>query len=243
METWQTAAAYEAIAQEYYNPDHHPTCANFRAASARVLGPWFRRFCTSNARILEVGAGKSLLLEYLNEKCLTVDHRLLTDSSPRMLGYSRDSSARADCLVVARADRLPVPDHDLTLIVASLGDPYNTSLFWREACRVLQPGGRVLFTTPSHEWATAFRSDTDPNVAEFDLADGQKVHVPSLIPDVDEQIDLIRSAGLRTLAIAEVMLEEIDQGKMSRKLTLPELQGAPIVRGYQARAPELHPAF
>ena len=188
---------------------------------APALVPWFRRFCTSNARILEVGAGKSLLLEYLNSKSGKVEHLLLADTSPTMLGYSRALAARPDLLVVANADRLPMPDHDLTLIVASLGDPYNTSSFWREVCRVLQPGGRVLFTTPSHEWATAFRSNVDPNVAEFELADGRKVHVPSLILDVDEQIDLMRSAGLRTLAIAEVLLEEIDQGQISRKLARP----------------------
>ena len=59
--------------------------------------------------------------------------------------------------------------------------------------------------------------------------------VPSLILQVDEQIDLMRSAGLRMLAIQEVLLEDIADGQISNKLVLPEIQCDPILRGYLAR--------
>jgi ubiquinone/menaquinone biosynthesis C-methylase UbiE len=231
------AASYQAVAPEYYDLDRHPTCANFRDASVQGLRPWLRRYCTSDARILEVGAGKSVLLEYLNETGVRLSRLLVTDASPAMLNYSRDLGTNQHQLVVASADQLPALDNDLTAVVASLGDPYNEFGFWREAWRVLRPNGRVLFTTPTHEWATAYRKGGNQNVAEFELTDGRKINAPSLILEVDEQLDLMRSAGFRTLAIQEVALDDIDRGRISYKLTLAELKCAPIVRAYLAQKP------
>ncbi|SRR5579883_826715 len=234
LEAAVVAEAYQTIASEYYDPDRHPTCANFRDASVRGLRPWLRRYCTSDARIVEVGAGKSILLEYLKESGLRLSQLLVTDSSCSMLNYSQDLATDQDQLIVASADHLPALDNSVTAIVASLGDPYNDINFWREAHRILCPNGRVLFTTPSHEWATNFRKDGDPNAAEFKLANGQRIYAPSLILEVDQQIDLMRSAGFQTLAIQEIWLDDIDKGRISPKLTLSELKFAPIVRAYLA---------
>jgi hypothetical protein len=121
------------------------------------------------------------------------------------------------------------------LLVASLGDPYNRRDFWQEAFRVLQPSGKVLFTTPSHEWAGAFRKDAHNDLAEFELASGQKVCAPSMILEVDEQLDLMQSAGFRTLAVHEVLRNDLRHTPISPKLMLPELDLAPIVRAYLAR--------
>ena len=230
-------AAYHAIALEYYDVDRHPTCANFRDASVRALRPWLRRCCTSDARLVEVGAGQSVLLQYLNGERRRLSRVLVTDASPIMLNYSRPAGAEPYQLAVAEADHLPAADGEFTALVASLGDPYNESGFWREAYRVLCPNGRVLFTTPSHEWARAFRKPDDEKVAVFDLADGRQVRAPSLILEVDDQLDLMRSHGFRTLAVQEIALADIDGGRISQKLTLPGLESVPIVRGYLARKP------
>jgi hypothetical protein len=90
----------------------------------------------------------------------------------------------------------------------------------------------VLFTTPSHEWAAAFRRDSDPTAAEFEIADGSRVQAPSLVYEVDDQLDLTRAAGFRTLAVRQVALDELDVPRLSDKLTLRELCAAPILRGY-----------
>ena len=160
-------SSYQDVAAEYYDVHRHPTCANFRQASARLLIPWLDRHCTLDARIAEVGAGMSLVLEYLANHPRVVSRILISDGSWTMLSYSRTLPTSHANLVVAAADRLPLRDSNLTVLVASLGDPFNTGEFWREVRRILEPGGVVLFTTPSYEWSSAFRRGTDANSAEF----------------------------------------------------------------------------
>jgi SAM-dependent methyltransferase len=229
-----TAMAYNVIGPEYYDTNRHPTCANFRDASVHGLRPWLHQYCIPDARILEVGAGKSILLEYLKENNVKVSRLIVTDASPTMLNYSRKIETGQDQLMVAMASCLPLVDHDMMAIVASLGDPYNEIGFWCEAYRVLCPNGHILFTTPSHEWARAFRKDCNGNASEFELNDGRKIYAPSIILEVNNQIDLMRSAGFRTLAIQEVMLDDIDCSRISQKLALEEMKTAPIVRAYLA---------
>lgn len=234
----KAAEAYQTIAPEYYDATRHPTCANFRQASALALSPWLRRQCGPAARVCEAGAGKSLVQEFIRDNATLPAHLLVTDASPAMLDYSRKGLAtvKDDAeFAVAFADALPAGAREFTVVVASLGDPYNDTEFWREANRVLESCGQVLFTTPSHEWAAAFRRDCDPNAAEFALADGSRVQAPSLIYDVDEQINMMRAAGFSTLAVREVALDDLETARPSHKLTLPQLRVAPIVRGYLVR--------
>lgn len=225
-------AAYHKIAPEYYDSNRHPTCANFRDASARGLRIWFDRCCDPYTHLIEVGAGKSIVLEYLNKSGIQLSKFLVTDASPIMLNYSRNLKTGREQFKVASAEHLPALDGEFSVLVASLGDPYNNFSFWCEAYRILRPNGKILFTTPTHEWATCFRRNKDKNIAEFELSDGQKIFAPSFIFSVDEQVDLMRSAGFRTLAIREVWLNEIDNSCISTKLTLAELSCVPIVRAY-----------
>ena len=76
-----------------------------------------------------------------------------------MLAYSAAWFRRGARPVIADALRLPIRSACFGLVVASLGDAYNDPQFWSEVSRVLQPGGVVLFTTPSFEWAVSFRRE------------------------------------------------------------------------------------
>src|SRR3989442_58588 len=79
---------YEDLALEYYDPNLHPTSANFREASAEVLRDWLEFVEFNGAWICEVGAGKSLIPEFLNGR-VCLDRLILVDSSPSMLAYSK----------------------------------------------------------------------------------------------------------------------------------------------------------
>jgi SAM-dependent methyltransferase len=189
--------SYEIVASEYYDESKHPTCADFRDGSASLLRkvlttfrPWTRVLC-------ETGCGNSLLCELFLNGYPHPDLRQinLVDYSPTMLRYSTDRWTHS-CVTahVCDARDLPVVSGSVDVLVASLGDPYNDHSFWAEVGRVLAPDGIAIFTTPSYDWATAFRSENQQSVAQFQLEGGRLAQLPSLILSPDEQSELIEGS-------------------------------------------------
>jgi SAM-dependent methyltransferase len=188
--------SYEVVASEYYDERRHPTCADFRDASASLLRKVFTTFRPPRRVLCETGCGYSLLCElflngYPHAGLARID---LIDHSPTMLRYSTQKWTHP-CVNshVRDARDLPADDGSVDILVASLGDPYNDHEFWAEVRRVLTDEGMAIFTTPSYEWAREFRSERERSVAQFELEDGTLVQLPSLIQPPDEQIKLIES--------------------------------------------------
>src|ERR1700728_1042873 len=152
--------SYDLIAQEYYDPKRHPTCANFRDASRILLRRWLAPTPTQ-ARICDVGAGRSLSAEILREERRSLGLLVLVDQSRPMLAYSEGWRGDGATLCVASASALPYSSEYFDVVASSLGDPYNLDSFWAEIHRVLKIGGKCFFTTPSYDWAQAFRSAPD----------------------------------------------------------------------------------
>jgi SAM-dependent methyltransferase len=194
-----TAPAYSALAEEYYDVERHPTCAAFRAGSARLLGELVPDVEAAGG--VEIGAGDSLLARTLQDRGRSLDGLLVTDDSPEMLEHSRWSESGGAELVVAPCHALPVDDGSAMVLVASLADPYDDERLWAEARRVLAPGAVGVVTAPSWEWSSRFRreADDDPDVAVFVLADGRRVEVPSLVRSPERETKLIEAAGLRVV--------------------------------------------
>jgi SAM-dependent methyltransferase len=226
--------SYEQVAIEYYDAKQHPTCLNFRQASQILCD---RLIPTVPAgRSCEVGAGDSLLAELFWRRTQDVNGLLLTDSSPRMLEYSRRWELRHAVLEVALASQLPVPDASLHLLCASLADPYDDDRFWKEAERVLTPGGQCVVTSPSATWVNRFRVRGLPrDAAEFELRDGSSVYLPSHVRPAAEERLLIERHGLRVLEEAEVDIGALD-GPISEKLRVLG-PGEPVVCGFLAEKP------
>lgn len=227
---------YEEIAAEYYDPRRHPTCANFREASAWVLGGWLRRFPVAAGRSCEVGAGDSLLAELLADAGAGLEGLVISDASPSMLRYSARWAGRGARLVLGPAESLPFPDAGFDLLVSSLGDPYNVPAFWAEVFRVLRPGGLAFFTTPSCQWATAFRSGDGDEImsAEFETSGGQTVRVPSWIYPAEEQVRLIEDHRLAVLETVHVRRSALKGTRISQKLLPEEAPSLSVVTGYLA---------
>lgn len=209
-------AAFDQIATEYYDSTRHPTCANFETASVRLLRDSNLAACYRR-RVLEVGSGRSVVAKLFRELGASLSQLLLTDASAAMLSYSADYAKLGARTIVAEADRLPVSAQGVGVLVSSLGDPYNRPAFWREAFRILAPGGIGFFTTPSYEWARSFRRMSSES-AGYELRDGTSAFFPSFIYAESHQRSMIESAGFLVTATRRVDLGVLAGHVISPKL-------------------------
>jgi SAM-dependent methyltransferase len=226
---------YEDFASEYYDSIHHPTCANFREGSSYVLSGWLKNFPIADSWLCEVGPGKSLIAENLVALSIKLARLILIDSSPSMLAYSKQWANVGAHLLLGNAVTLPLASESIGLLVSSLGDPYNKRRFWKEVNRVLRPGSMVLFTTPSYDWAYAFRDRGNEDAmkwAEFVLSNGRRVRVPSLIYPIDEQLKLVKESGFLVKEIASVPISALKRECLSPKLLIERGSNASVVTGY-----------
>jgi SAM-dependent methyltransferase len=233
-------ALYEDIALEYYDSVRHPTCANFREASAFLLKRWLKETPHERGWLCEVGAGNSLLAELTAAEGQSEAELIITDSSPSMLSYSSQWANAKTHLVLSDALMLPFTSERFDLLVSSLGDPYNVPVFWKELHRVLRSGAVAFFTTPAYDWAVAFRNghQSDLPPAEFELLKGGTVYVPSWIYSLPDQIEMIENSGLSVREHLTVSLSAITATPLSPKLLIDRGTDADVVEGYLVRKPE-----
>jgi hypothetical protein len=218
-------ASYDQLADEYYDAELHPTCANFREGSKALIGEWLT--ASHRPTICEIGAGKSIVVEVAaEEERLDPISLVLVDESVRMLRHSNTGGS----FVVADACALPT-SATFEVIVASLGDPYNVPAFWGEVARACEPGADVFFTTPSYEWATTFRDPDAAEQADFVTTSGEHVWIPSYIASASDQAAMGRAVGLRLQMKKDFYATELS-GPLSPKLSASAQHNDPIVTGY-----------
>ena len=232
--------SYEVVAPEYYQPEWHPTCADFRdASSALIRRVLFPRL--SGGTFCEVGCGDSLLCDLLLSGNLQPEPgRIdLVDSSPGMLSYSVNKWAHLSVgLWVADARRLPFAHGSINVLISSLGDPYNDRGFWMEVARVLAHDGMAIFTTPSYEWANEYRSADDEFCAVFKLMSGSLARLASIILPPDDQVGLIESCEGTKLVVEEkydFLLGELVEPRKGSKVMAERGPTSSVVTCYVVR--------
>jgi Methyltransferase domain len=206
-------SCYSVVALEYYDPQRHPTCVNFRAASAIYLTEALDCLPTSGMTV-DIGAGLSLAAELFIAKNRPLSNLVLCDGSREMLAYSRVYIERGVAALVGDAQRLPFTSSSVALLISSLGDPYNVPAFWHEVSRCLVRGGFCLFTFPSQSWARSFRlasKNERPDSAYFELKGGRSAYVPSFVYSTTRQKQMIECAGLEVLDISSIYADKIPQ--------------------------------
>jgi len=228
----RAADPYETIAGEYYDAERHPTSANFRYLSKRILREALPSIVTPTTDLIEVGAGDSLVMEVIAELGLPFHSATLTDSSPTMLRYSEHWMSERVELGLEDAERLPFEANSFDLSVAILGDPYNTPAFWSGMARTTRAGGHALYTTPSRAWSTAFRGES--TTAAFDAETGPDRNVPSFVHDEATQRQLVEAAGLRVIQVIEAPLFWLAGQRISPKLSVLHSPDAAVVTAYHA---------
>lgn len=204
------SSRYEDIASEYYDHERHPTCRNFTEASRAFIARQIPSYLSGN--LVDVGAGRSILCELLSSWGRELSTTVLLDSSVSMLAFSQPYARRGARLIVADAGAMPLRSGVCNLIIASLGDPYNTTEFWGEVARCLSVDGCCIFTTPSYEWASSFRQSA-PNEREanahFELRDGRSLYLPSRVLPLGKQIELIEESGLSADHVEAISYAEV----------------------------------
>jgi len=231
-------SSFDDVSDEYYDASRHPTCNNFRFGSSLIIADWLVS-APEGATICEVGAGKSIVAEQLTARELPLERLWITDQSAPMLEYSQQFRNVGATLLLADAEKLPLRDQVLDYLVASLGDPYNKATFWSEAARVIKPGGNILFTVPSYEWAMCYRSKTigefEFDRAEFELRDGRHVFLPSYIYLESDQKLIIEKAGLRVVDVKHILIKDLQDQKISTRLCAERGAYGKVVTGYSVR--------
>jgi SAM-dependent methyltransferase len=229
----RSADPYETIALEYYDANRHPTSANFRHLSKRILREVLPGLISESSDLLEVGCGDSVVMEVIAELGLEFGSALLTDSSPTMLGYSeRWRGPRVD-LALADAEHLAFEDERFDLSIAVLGDPYNTEAFWSEMHRTTRRDGHVIYTTPSRAWSVAFRGES--RTAAFDPETGPDRYVPSYVYGERAQRAMIKASGLRVIEVIHAPLSWLGDQRISPKLSVLRTPEQAVVTAYVAR--------
>jgi ubiquinone/menaquinone biosynthesis C-methylase UbiE len=232
----QRGHGYSVLAAEYYDGLLHPTCANFRTGSLKLLTQWLP--AKTRARgIIEVGAGSSVVAEQFGNRGQSLSALVITDKCESMLRHSGTFRNLGACLAIADATMLPFRSNAFQCLVSSLGDAYNVKEFWSEASRVVEPGGAVLYTGPSYEWAMGYRTACQEalDVAEFRTKTGSTLAVPSLVLSEREQRQLIHAAGLVIHDVKHISADFFS--KPSPKLRFIEGDSKYVVTGYLAIKP------
>ncbi len=207
-------SSYGRLASEYYDVELHPTCSAFDQLSSSLLKEWLSSRKTASLTVCDVGAGNSQVARILDERLAELSALWLVDESREMLDCSRRFQSANVHRRIARADQLHLFGIKFDLIVASLGDPYNTDAFWHSVKSSLSDDGRCLFTTPSFEWASTFRqADSDELMgrALFVLSNGEKHYVPSYIYPTETQNQMLTRNGLEIIEKRECAAANLAQ--------------------------------
>jgi hypothetical protein len=229
--------SYDALAEEYYDAEAHPTCYNMNRLSRLFLArhfpePWFDR------ATMEIGAGDSCAAAILHSRGYKISGLTITDGSKRMLAHSFRWQREGAKLLECDAYSIHGKDESVALLVASLGDAYNEPRFWHEVHRVMSPAGVVLFTLPSFQWAIRFRgaaAGRSFHTAEFTLRGGGLVTVPSFIVPLERQLGIIEEAGFIVVAFESLGADSLGTAeRRSPKIDVFPPGLSSIVWGFKA---------
>jgi SAM-dependent methyltransferase len=230
---------YETLSSEYYDRIRHPTCADFRHASLRLIATYLSLMGRRAVpRILEVGAGRSVFVELAATFSYLLGRTIVTDSSQGMIQHT-DITSDGISRACANAEALPFRDGAFDLMISSLGDPYNTELFWREVGRVLSDGGCCIFTTPAASWSDRYRDarqSGDQRIAVFETKGGKIVGVPSFVmPPIDQMI-FLKGLGLSVTDVWTFTRDMFpDVAQLSPKIAQFTHDATPVVCQYIVR--------
>lgn len=192
---------------EHYERDLGPVIFDSYAADLA------RRVAAHNPeRVLEIAAGTGILTRHLRDLLPASARLTATDINPPMLDVARTKFRPGEQIVFQPADAsaLPFPDGAFDAVVCQFGVMFfpDKARSYREAHRVLLPGGRYTFNTwDSHRYNAFGRIAHEVIERLFPSDPPQFYRVPFNYHDIDPVKEALIDAKLSDITIAVVRRE------------------------------------
>lgn len=196
-------------------------------------------------RVLELACGTGRLTRHIAARLQPASRIVATDVNPAMLQFAQQViiDPRVEWNVVDAVE-LPYPDASFDLVVAQFGVMFYSDRVrsYREALRVLKPGGRLLFTCWNKLEANPVAHATQHVVKRFFPIDTPAFYT---VPFSYHERTLIREEVLQA-GFSRIELELADVEGMSESNAIAArglLEGSPIHTAIMDRDPEALPAM
>jgi ubiquinone/menaquinone biosynthesis C-methylase UbiE len=165
------------------------------------------------ARVLETAAGTGIVTRALRDRLPAAARLTATDLNPPMLAVARRKFRPEERVEFQPADAtaLPFPDGSFDLVLCQFGVMFfpDKEGSFREAHRVLAPGGRHLFSVwDSHRHNAFGRIAHEVIGSFFPAAPPQFYQVPFGCHRIDPIKEALTEAGFGGLSIAVVRMEK-----------------------------------
>lgn len=196
----------------------------------------------SPGAVLEIAAGTGVLTRALAAR-LAADARLVaTDLNPAMLDHARKRQPARAAVEWQQADALVLPfgDGEFDVVACQFGAMFfpDKPKAYREAKRVLKPGGHLLFSVWDRLSENEFTQVMSDVLAE--IFDADPPRFMERIPHGYFAADAIR-AGLGAAGFSDVSIVELERtsrAASARDVAVALCQGTPVRNEIEARDPE-----
>ncbi len=159
--------------------------------------------------VLEIAAGTGIVSRYLRDALAPDASLLVSDLNAPMLAVAAAKFAESESVRFLPADAMALPfsDDEFDLVLCQFGVMFFPDIIasFREAARVIRPGGHYVFSTWGQQSDNPFSQVAHNSVAEFfpDNPPGF-YNVPFFYHDADVVCADLTKAGLANVNVAEV---------------------------------------
>jgi ubiquinone/menaquinone biosynthesis C-methylase UbiE len=189
--------------------------------------------------VLETAAGTGVLTRALASRLPADVQILATDLNQPMLDYAAKRSPADDRVVRQQADALALPFEDQAFDVVAC--QFGVMFFpdkvkgYREALRVLKPGGRLFFNAWDHIAANEFADVVTQALAKLFPDDPPlfMARTPHGYHDVARIEQEVAAAGFASISVET--REEVSRASSPRDVAIAYCQGTPLRNEIEAR--------
>ena len=190
-------------------------------------------------RVLEVAAGTGVVTRALAARLPAQTRLVVTDLNPPMLEYAKTRLSAGDRIEWRQADALALPfeDGSFDAVVCQFGAMFFPDKVqgYREARRVLAPGGRYVFNVWDRISENEFADVVTQALAEVFPDDPPRflARTPHGYHDADEIREELNAAGFTNVSVDAV--EHRSKAASPRDPAIAYCQGTPLRNEIEAR--------
>jgi len=213
------ATGFVGSIPEYYDRGLGPIIfADYAEHTARLVAGY------APSRVLETGAGTGIVTRRLRDLLPATTRLIATDLNPPMLDVAQKKFRPDEPIEFQHADAMALPfaDASFDAVVCQFGAMFfpEKEKSYREAYRVLAPGGRYVFSVWDGDYQLVGRIADEVAAQFFPTDPPQFYRVTTSYNKIDPIKDSLSDAGFVNLRIAVLTREKqiADIGAFARAL-------------------------